>query len=126
MGSANLINGVWTISGSGADIWQTSDQFNFQPWLVWGDCTITCRITSLSAGDPWQKLGIMIRDGYNSGSAYAMLCATYNNGICFQVRLADNNNPDKQMVIAPPSAGVTASASIGFDQIGATAYVLHP
>ena len=126
MGSANLINGVWTMSGSGADVWNTSDQFNFQPWLVWGDCTIVCRITSLSAGSSWQKMGIMIRDGYNSGSAYAMVCATAGNGVSFQARLADNNNPDQQMLVAPPSPGVTASTTIGTDSLGLSAYVIHP
>ena len=103
MGSANLINGVWTITGSGADIWGTSDQFNFQPWLVWGDCTIICRITSLSTvGDVWQKIGIMIRDGYNSGSDNATFCATHAQGVVYQWRSAFSNNPDQIQMVAPP------------------------
>jgi hypothetical protein len=36
MGSANLISGVWNLAASGSDIWNMSDQCNFQPWLVWG------------------------------------------------------------------------------------------
>ena len=127
MGSANLINGVWNISGSGYDIWNTSDQFNFQPWLVWGDCTIICRITSLSTGScSWEKIGLMIRDSYNSGSAYAAFCATPGNGLSFQCRAADTNNSDQQMLVAPPSPGVTASTTIGFDTLGLSAYVIHP
>jgi len=126
MGSANLINGVWSLSGSGADIWNASDQCNFQPWLVWGDCTIICRVTSLSTGDPWQKIGIMVRDTYNSGSAYALFCATRSNGVSFQYRLAANNNPDKTTLIAPPTPGVTATPSIGYEVAGPAAYVLRP
>lgn len=127
MGSANLINGVWSLSGSGADIWNTSDQCNFQPWLVWGDCTIICRVTSLSIiGDPWQKIGIMVRDSYNSGSAYALFCATRSNGVSFQYRLASNNNADQTMLIAPPTPGVTATPSIGYEPNGPSAYVLRP
>jgi hypothetical protein len=126
MGSANLINGVWSISGSGADIWNNTDQFNFQPWLVWGDCTITCRVTSLSAGDPWQKIGIMVRDSYNSGAAYALFCATPGKGIGFQYRLGSNNNPDVTMLIAPPVPGLTAAPSTGYEVNGPACYVLRP
>ncbi len=126
MGSANLISGVWTIAGSGADIWGTSDQFNMQPWLVWGDCTVICRVTSISAGDPWQKIGLMVRDGYNSGSDYALFCATAGQGVDFQYRPGFNNNPDKTMLVAPPAPGVSSGVSIGYSQTGATAYVLRP
>jgi hypothetical protein len=126
MGSANLIGGAWTISGSGADIWGTSDQFNFQPWLVWGDCTVTCRITSIGAGDGWQKIGIMMRDGYNSGSDYAMFCATGGAGIDFQWRPKLNNNPDATPLVAPPPAGVISSVGIGFSPTSPAAYVIRP
>jgi len=106
MGSANLINGVWNLSGSGADVWGYSDQFNFQPWLVWGDCTVICRVTSISTtGDPWQKIGIMIRDGYNSGSDYAAFCASAGSGLDYQYRLGFNNNPDKTTLVAPSTPG---------------------
>ena len=126
MGSANLISGVWTISGSGADIWGASDQFNMQPWLVWGDCTVICRVTSISAGDPWQKIGIMVRDGYNSGSDYALFCATPGHGLDFQYRPGFNNNPDKTMLVAPPAPGITSSVTIGYSLAGPTAYALRP
>lgn len=125
MGSANLINGVWTIAGSGLDIWGTSDQFNFQPWLVWGDCTITCRVTSLSPnGDAWQKIGVMVRDSYNTGAAYAAVCATRVNGVTFQHRDASNANPDKTLVVAP-STGTTAGVTYGYDMNTPAAYVLR-
>lgn len=126
MGSANLIAGVWNLTGSGIDIWNSSDHFNFQPWLVNGDCTIICRITSLSAGNVWQKIGIMIRDGYNSGSDYAMFCATAASGVDFQWRLGFNNNPDQTVFVAPPAPGVLAGSAIGYSPTGATAYVLRP
>jgi len=126
MGSANLIAGTWNISGSGTDIWSTSDQCNFQPWLVWGDCTVICRVTSISSGNIWQKIGIMIRDGYNSGSDYALFCATPGKGVSFQYRLAFNNNPDVTQLVAPPAPGVTSTVAIGYSQTGTTAYVLRP
>ncbi|MCE0523360.1 MAG: hypothetical protein LV480_10675 [Methylacidiphilales bacterium] len=126
MGSANQTNGVWSLAGSGTDVWGSSDQFNFQPWLVWGDCTIVCRVTSLSVGNPWQKIGIMIRDGYNSGSDYALFCATYASGIDFQYRQAFNNNPDKTLLVAPSAPGSGSGVAIGYSLTGSTAYVVRP
>jgi hypothetical protein len=130
MGSANLISGVWTLTGSGYDIWGTGDQCNFQPWLVYGDCTVTCRITSLSnaasGANPWEKIGIMIRDGYNSGSDYAMFCATLGNGLDFQYRLGFNENNDVASFIAPAAQGVTSSVNVGYGLTGNSAYQLRP
>jgi len=125
MGSANLINGVWNLAGCGTDIWGTSDQFNFQPWLVWGNCTVICRVTSISTGNPWQKIGIMVRDGFNSGSDYASFLATYAQGIDFQYRLAFNNNPDKTLFVAPPAPGMVSSVVVGYGQTGSTSYTVR-
>ncbi len=126
MGSANLINGVWTLTGSGWDVWQTSDQFNFQPWLVWGDCTVVARITGLSSGDVWQKIGIMIRDGYNSGSDYASFAATNGSGVAFQYRSSFTENNDVTQLVAAPTPGTVSSVSVGYSTTGATSYVLRP
>jgi len=126
MGSANFINGAWHLAGSGANIYGTSDQFNFQPWLVWGDCTIICRVISLSTGDPAQKIGIMVRDGFNSGSDYALFAAEDGAGIHFEYRLGFNNNPDKTMFVVPPAPGVVSSAAVGFGLSGSTPYTVRP
>jgi hypothetical protein len=132
MGSANLIKGVWTLAGSGADIWGTADQFNFQPWLVWGDCTIICRVTSITSGNVWEKIGIMVRDGYNSGSDYAMFCATNGQGVDFQYRPAFNDNPDgatiATLVAPPPPTNTSAGTAVGVNPIGTSSsfFVLRP
>jgi hypothetical protein len=133
MGSANLINGVWALTGSGGDIWGTADQFNFQPWLVWGDCTVVCRVTSISAvGNPWEKIGIMIRDGYNSGSDYALFCASNGAGLDFQYRPSFNNNPDgatiATLVAPPPASNTSAGTAIGVNPVGTNSsfFVLRP
>lgn len=126
MGSANLVSGVWTLMGSGADIWGTSDQCNFQSWLVWGDCTVTCRVTSLSSGNSWQKIGLMVRDGFNSGSDYALFCATSSAGVDFQYRRSFQNNPDETQFVSPPAPGVTSSVTVGYGLTGSTTYTLRP
>ncbi len=126
MGSANLINGVWNLAGSGKDIWGTSDQCNFQSWLVWGDCTVIGRITSLSAGNVWNKIGIMIRDGFNSGSDYALFCATSGSGLAFQYRTSFNNNADIIQFVAPPAPGVKSGVAVGYGLTGGTTYTIRP
>ena len=126
MGSSNLINNVWHLAGSGADIWGTTDQFNFQPWLVWGNCTVICRVTSVGTGNGWEKLGIMVRDGFNSGSDYAMFCTSNGCGSEFQYRLAFNNNPDETQYVAPPAPGITSSIVTGYGLTGSTSYTVRP
>jgi hypothetical protein len=129
MGSANLIGSVWTITGSGWDIWGTTDQFNFQPWLVWGDCTVICRVTSITtAGDPWQKIGIMVRDSFNSGSDYALFCASSGSGVDYQYRTTFDVNPDSISYVAAPAPGVLTGVSVGVGMTGnfQGPYVLRP
>jgi hypothetical protein len=46
-GSAAYTNGGWTVKGGGADIWGTSDQFNFARTTLNGDGVIIAQVTSL-------------------------------------------------------------------------------
>ncbi len=126
MGCANLIGSVWNLSGSGAGIAGTSDQFNFQPWLVWGDCTVVCRLTSLTTSNVYGKIGIMVRDGYNTGSDYALFCATKGAGLDFQYRLQFVNNPDETPFVAPPAPGTVSSIVTGYGLSGTVSYILRP
>jgi hypothetical protein len=126
MGSANLINNVWNLSGCGANVWNTSDQCNFQSWLVWGDCTVICRVTSISTGSAYQKIGIMIRDGFNSGSDYALFCDTAGEGAGFEYRPSFNDNPDVINYVVPPAPGVKSGVAVGYGLTGGTTYTLRP
>ena len=49
-GSAGYTNGVFTVTGAGADIWGTNDQFNYvsQPLAGDGNGTIVARLTSVT------------------------------------------------------------------------------
>src|SRR5690242_7033536 len=64
-GSASYSQGVFSISGSGSDIWGTSDQFQFVYQQVSGDVDISARIDSLTAAQAWSKVGVMIRSSLN-------------------------------------------------------------
>jgi hypothetical protein len=126
MGSANTFSGIWHIAGSGLGIGGTSDQCNFQSSLVWGDFTMICRITSISAISGSAKVGIMVRDGFNSGSDFAAFWAKAGGGIDYEYRLSFNNNPDMTQFVAPPLPGVKSSVAVGYGLTGGTTYTLRP
>src|SRR5262245_14858405 len=67
-GNFSESNGVFTVTGSGADIWTTADEFHFVYRQVNGDATITARVTSLQATDVWAKAAVMIRETTSAGS----------------------------------------------------------
>ena len=83
-GSASYDDGTFTVSGSGNDIWQTLDQFNYASEPFSGNETITARVTSQSDTDPWAKSGIMIKQSDAPGSPYVLLAETPGNGVQFQ------------------------------------------
>ena len=83
-GSASYSSGVFTVNGGGADIWGTSDQFNYVSQPLTGDGSIVARVTSQSNTDPWAKAGVMIKQSTTGGSIYALLGVTPGNGIQFE------------------------------------------
>ena len=54
-GGASFTNGIFTVIGCGADIWNPSDEFRFVHLTNSGNCTIIARVTSASVEDinPW-------------------------------------------------------------------------
>ncbi len=83
-GAASYASGVFTVNGGGADIWGSTDQFNYVSQPLTGDGTIVARVTSQSDTDPWAKAGVMIKQSTTGGSPYALLAVTPGNGIAFQ------------------------------------------
>jgi len=82
---------VFTVAGSGTDIWGTGDQFHFAYQVVKGDMTLTARVVSQSNTDPWAKAGVMIRDTLTAGSkqVFVMATPTSSHGIAMQYRSSD-------------------------------------
>ncbi|MHC4701127.1 MAG: LamG domain-containing protein, partial [Planctomycetota bacterium] len=80
--------GVFTVSGSGADIWADSDEFHFAFKEATGSSTIIAKVESLDNTDPFAKAGVMIRDTLEGDSRYAGVFITPENGVRFQYRSA--------------------------------------
>jgi hypothetical protein len=73
-GYANVSNGTFVVSGSGAGIGGTADGLSYVYKSVTGDATITARVTASTwTGGGWQKTGIMMRESLASNAiAFSM------------------------------------------------------
>ena len=85
-GTASYDGGVFTVRGSGADIWNSSDEFHFVYRTLSGDGAIQARVASLTGADDWSKAGVMIRETLSASSRHAMMVVSTGRGLAFQRR----------------------------------------
>jgi hypothetical protein len=87
-GSASVGATTVTVSGSGADIWDSVDAFRFvyQPWS--GDGVFVTRVASLDYTDPWAKAGVMFRESLAANARHAFVFLTPACGVNFHTRTA--------------------------------------
>jgi hypothetical protein len=86
-GDALQGDGVFTVRGSGADIWGSSDAFHYAYTTLDGDGTIVARVSSVQQGiHEWVKAGVMIRESLAPDSPHAFMLASGAKGMAFQRR----------------------------------------
>ncbi len=85
-GSASYTNGTFTVTGSGADIWNAADAFHFVYQPLTGDGQLVARVASVQEAATWSKAGVMIRETLDPGSAYALMLVSAAKGTAFQYR----------------------------------------
>lgn len=102
-GGVSLANGVYTVSGSGADIWGTSDQFQYVYAPASGDCDIIAKVLSVQNTDVWAKAGVMIRETLSANAQYADVVITPGSGASYQYRNSTGGGCDFVQ-----SVGITA------------------
>ena len=103
-------NGIYMVVGRGADIWGTSDQFQYAHTTLTGDGSMVVKVESLASTDNWTKAGIMIRESLDPGSTFAAVYATGVNGVRFQARTMTDQDAtsdtsvatDEQKALTPP------------------------
>lgn len=83
-GSATAVNGIYTVKGSGSDIWGATNQFYFVNQALTGDGQITARVTSQTNTNGWAKAGIMIKQSDTPSSSYVAAMVTPSNGLHMQ------------------------------------------
>ncbi|GJI97749.1 hypothetical protein RugamoR57_44670 [Duganella caerulea] len=79
-GGVSVDNGVWTVTGSGADMWATEDGFHFAASLRKGDCAITARVASQANTNAWAKSGVMMRANLDANAAHVTMTITPGHG----------------------------------------------
>jgi tripartite motif-containing protein 71 len=122
-GAASAANGVFTVRGSGADIWGTADAFHYLYKPLTGDGAIIARVTAVQNTNSYAKGGVMIRQSLTPNSAHAMVDITPGHGAEFSRRVSAGGSTSVSSVsgIAAPywvklvRQGNTFSAFIGKD-----------
>jgi len=90
--------GTYTISGSGIDIWNNSDQFHFAFKEVTGTANIIAKVESVENTQEFAKAGVMIRDSLDADSANIAVFITPENGVRFQYRNTADGATDRQFM----------------------------
>ena len=96
-GTQSLSGSVWSVEGSGWDIWSSiwekADQFRY----VWQELRVggqfSARITSQTNTNSSAKAGIMLRKTFDPVSPYYAVFVTPRNGIHVQYRSDFNQDP---------------------------------
>jgi regulation of enolase protein 1 (concanavalin A-like superfamily) len=89
-GSTSIADGVFTVTGAGADIWGAADAFHFTYQRLTGDGEIVARVATVSTTNVWHKVGVMIRNDLTPGSAHGLMLVSSGRGLAFQRRVAAN------------------------------------
>jgi hypothetical protein len=116
VGNESCSNGVFTVMGGGADIWNAADAFHFVYLPATNNCTLIARVTAVPDIDNWSKAGVMIRASLSSNSINAYIAVTPSNGVSFQYRSSTGgqcNNVD-------PTNGPTAPYWVKLVRTGST------
>jgi hypothetical protein len=106
--SLDAATGTYSITGSGADIWGSSDQFHYGYRMLSGDGEIIARVVSNGTGtNNWAKGGVMIRETLDADSKHTLMALTGSEGggIAFQGRQATGGNSSSyhgDLTVAPP------------------------
>lgn len=78
-GSTNVNGNTLTVTGGGADIWGTNDQFHFAHQQRTGDFDISMKATSFNPAVLYSKFGLMARESLAANSPHYFIFAWASN-----------------------------------------------
>ena len=87
-GGASVSSGTWSVTGSGANIWDTADAFQFTNRTVSGDFDFAARLTALNEINQWSKAGLMVRETLTANAKNAYIMFANDIGVALQTRAA--------------------------------------
>ena len=85
-GSATWVNNIFTVAGSGDDVWGSSDEFRFVYKTLTGDGSVVTQVDALDDVANWVKAGVMMRETLSAGSRHAFMIVSAGKGLAFQRR----------------------------------------
>jgi len=85
-GDAHASGAALTVSGAGADIWGSADEFMYAFQSLTGDGTVQTRVDAETGASPFAKAGTMMRGGVDAGAAHVILDAKPNGELEFMTR----------------------------------------
>ena len=85
-GSSCQANGVFTVSGAGANIFDVADSFHFAYQPLRGDGRIVARVTGEQNTNIYARAGVMIRQTLTPGSPHVMLNILPSGGVELMTR----------------------------------------
>lgn len=104
-GSAGYVDGVFTLKGSGTDVWDTGDDFHFLYQRLVGDGEIVAQVQGLTVptGASWSLAGVTMRENFAPGSRHATMMITSDGKAKFRRR----TSTDGTTASDGPSTGTT-------------------
>jgi endonuclease/exonuclease/phosphatase family metal-dependent hydrolase len=85
-GSATSVNNIFTVAGSGVDVWGAADEFRFVYTQLTGDGDIVTKVSAMDNVNAWTKAGVMMRETLNANSRNAFMLVSPGKGLVFQRR----------------------------------------
>jgi regulation of enolase protein 1 (concanavalin A-like superfamily) len=104
---------LWTVTGGGADIWNTSDQFQLTHTNLNGDGIVTAQVLAQTSSNSFAQAGVMIRSSNSSVAAEASVSITPISGVTFRYRLSAGASTAQTLI-----AGVTAPVWVRLARAG--------
>jgi predicted alpha-1,2-mannosidase len=95
--------GAWTVSGGGAGISGTSDQFHYASRNSSGDATVFAEVTGITNTDDGAQAGVMFRDSSAADSMEVALVATQADGVVLEWRDATGGDTSTEVVSGIPA-----------------------
>ncbi len=86
-GSATIEGDLFSVSGSGADIWGRTDAFQFVYQSLPANGEIVARIATIQGTHTFAKAGLMIRESLDANARHASIVVTPGSGVSFMRRL---------------------------------------
>jgi endonuclease/exonuclease/phosphatase family metal-dependent hydrolase/regulation of enolase protein 1 (concanavalin A-like superfamily) len=85
-GAATSVNNIFTVEGSGKDVWGTADEFRFVYKQLTGDGSVVSQVSAIDNVNAWVKAGVMMRETLNANSRHAFMLVSPGKGLAFQRR----------------------------------------